>query len=118
MDSLMQQPASDRPRYTVKQTKTIMADPLIRARLFTLAPQEVIPWHRHSEVTDHYFVLEGNLTVEMRPTNLCQELNIGEHFQIMPGTDHKLANHGGSDCQFLLLQGAGPYDWIDSPVAE
>jgi quercetin dioxygenase-like cupin family protein len=114
MDLRMRQPASDRPSYTVKQTKTIMADPLIRARLFTLAPREIIPWHRHSEVTDHYFVLEGILTVETRPTNRCQELTIGDHFQITPGTDHTLANRGASDCQFLLLQGAGRYDWIDS----
>jgi tripartite-type tricarboxylate transporter receptor subunit TctC len=28
--------------------------------------------------------------------------------------DHTLANRGASDCQFLLLQGAGRYDWIDS----
>jgi quercetin dioxygenase-like cupin family protein len=109
----MQQHGSDRPRYTVKQTKTIMADPLIRARLFTLAPQEVIPWHHHSEVTDHYFVLEGTLTVEARPANLCQKLTIGDHFQIRPSTDHTLANQDATDCRFLLLQGAGKYDWID-----
>jgi quercetin dioxygenase-like cupin family protein len=113
MDSLMQQPASDRPRYTVKETKTIMADPLIRARLFTLAPREIIPWHRHSEVTDHYFVLAGILTVQTRFANACRELTIGDHFQITPGKDHTLRNLGATDCRFLLLQGAGRYDWID-----
>jgi mannose-6-phosphate isomerase-like protein (cupin superfamily) len=31
-----------------------------------LAPGEVIPWHSHSETTDHYFVLSGKLTIERR----------------------------------------------------
>jgi quercetin dioxygenase-like cupin family protein len=111
----MQQPASDGPRYAVKQVETIMADPVIRARVFTLAPQEVIPWHRHSEVTDHYFVLRGNLTVETRRVEASKELRTGDRFQITPGIDHQLANNGPSDCEFLLLQGTGVYDWISCP---
>ncbi len=32
----------------------------------TLAPDQTIPWHYHSEITDHYFVLTGALTIETR----------------------------------------------------
>lgn len=56
----MQQTPSEHPHRTVKRVKTIMANPVMRARVFTLAPRDVIPWHRHSEVTDHYFVLRGH----------------------------------------------------------
>jgi quercetin dioxygenase-like cupin family protein len=115
MEFVMQQPAPERPYRTVKQVETIMADPLIRARVFTLAPREVIPWHRHSEVTDHYFVLRGHLTVETRGQEPRNELRIGERFKITPGTEHQLANDGPVDCEFLLLQGTGAYDWISCP---
>jgi quercetin dioxygenase-like cupin family protein len=111
----MPQPAPQRPYRAVKQVETIMADPVIRARLFTLAPREVIPWHRHTEVTDHYFVLRGHLTIETRLKQPRTELKIGDRFQITPGTDHQLTNNGPSDCEFLLLQGTGAYDWIGCP---
>jgi quercetin dioxygenase-like cupin family protein len=108
----MRQSISDRPRYAVKQVETIMSDSAIRARYFTLAPEDVIPWHRHSEITDHYFVLRGNLTVETRQAEARKELRVGDRFQITPSTDHQLSNKGPSDCEFLLLQGTGVYDWI------
>ena len=111
----MQHTGSERPHRTVKWVETIMADPVIRARVFTLAPRDVIPWHRHSEVTDHYFVLRGNLTVETRLEEPRNELRTGDRFRITPGTDHQLTNNGPSDCEFLLLQGIGSYDWIGCP---
>jgi quercetin dioxygenase-like cupin family protein len=115
MALIMQQPASDRPRYVAKQVETIMANPAIRARLFTLAPQEVVPLHRHSEITDHYFVLRGKLTIETRLAETHKDLRTGDRFQIAPGIDHQLANNGQCDCEFLLLQGIGMYDWISCP---
>ena len=93
-----------------------MADPVIRARLFTLAPRDVIPWHRHTEVTDHYFVLRGNLTIETRLKRPHVKLDIGVRSQISPGTDHQLMNNGPCDCEFLLLQGTATYDWIATPT--
>jgi quercetin dioxygenase-like cupin family protein len=38
----------------------------IQVRVFTLAQGDVIPWHYHRESTDHYFVLQGALTIETR----------------------------------------------------
>jgi quercetin dioxygenase-like cupin family protein len=55
-----------RTNYTVKNVETVAAGKDVRARLFTLAPGEVIPWHSHSEIADHFFVLDGELTVETR----------------------------------------------------
>jgi hypothetical protein len=51
------------PNYTVKDVETIAAGKDVRARLHTLAPGEVIPWHSHSEIADHFFILGGELTV-------------------------------------------------------
>ena len=44
------------PSYTVKNIKAIAEGSDMRARLYTLAPGDVIPWHYHTAVTDWYFV--------------------------------------------------------------
>jgi quercetin dioxygenase-like cupin family protein len=98
--------------YSVKAAELIVAGG--QARLFTLAPGESIPWHHHSEITDHYFVLRGVLTVSTRGPDGERELDGGGRFQITPRTAHCLRNRGATDCQFLLLQGGGAYDWINA----
>ena len=49
--------------YSVKSVETVVAGADVQARMFTLAPGEVIPWHYHGKSTDHYFVLEGVLSI-------------------------------------------------------
>jgi quercetin dioxygenase-like cupin family protein len=39
-------------------------------------------------------------------------LKVGDRLQIKPGTAHLLSNGGAEDCEFLLIQGVGKYDWI------
>ena len=98
--------------YTIKGSELILADKNIQARVITLAPKESIPWHYHSETTDHYFVLSGTLDINERSRNCQLSLNAGERHRLGPGIAHFLANNGATDCQFLLLQGSGKYDWI------
>ena len=47
-----------RTNYTVKNVETVAAGKDVQARLFTPAPGEVIPRHSHSEIADHFFVLD------------------------------------------------------------
>jgi quercetin dioxygenase-like cupin family protein len=54
------------PSYTVKNIEAIAEGSDMRARLYTLAPGDVIPWHCHTAVTDWYFCLVGTLRVETR----------------------------------------------------
>jgi hypothetical protein len=39
--------------YSVKNIEVVAKGVDVQARIFTLAPGEAIPWHRHSESTDH-----------------------------------------------------------------
>ena len=103
------------PGYQVKNVEPVAVGTDIQVRVFTLADGDVIPWHYHSESTDHYFVLRGNLTVQTRLAEPRNELRTGDRFRIAPGTDHQLTNNGPSDCEFLLLQEIGSYDWISCP---
>jgi quercetin dioxygenase-like cupin family protein len=55
--------AAKQSNYQVKRVEPVMVGRDMQARLFTLAPRDVIPWHQHSECADYYFVLEGALTI-------------------------------------------------------
>ena len=99
------------PSYTVKNIEAIAEGSDMRARLYTLAPGDVIPWHYHTAVTDWYFCLVGILRVETRVPRDDERLAAGAQYQIPSKTAHRISNGGGEDCQFLLLQGVGAYDF-------
>jgi len=104
--------ASSKPNYAVENSELIVAGTNVQARLILLAPGQIIPWHYHSEITDHYFVLRGALKIETMNPKFTRTLVVGERHQLTPGTAHSLSNRISVDCQFLLLQGVGRYDWI------
>jgi mannose-6-phosphate isomerase-like protein (cupin superfamily) len=112
-------PASDQAKapYQVKRVEQVLKSNDVQARVFTLAPGELIPWHYHRLSTDHYFVLEGVLSISRREPDasvgrFVGRFPVGSSYRIAPGTPHLIANGGDSDCRFLLLQGVGAYDWI------
>jgi len=98
--------------YAVKLIEPVAIGSDVQARLFTLAPDETIPWHFHSAVTDWYFVLEGALSIETRAPADRRELAIGESYHIVPKTAHLITNRSDSDTRFLLVQGVGAYDFL------
>jgi quercetin dioxygenase-like cupin family protein len=104
--------APKKPNYTVKDVEVVVAGRDVQARVLTLAAGDSIPWHYHSETTDHYFVLRGSLTIATRNPDEERELGVGGRHRVMPGTAHLLSNRGVTEAQFLLLQGVGKYDWI------
>ncbi|WNV11779.1 cupin domain-containing protein [Tardiphaga sp. 709] len=81
-------------------------------RVFTLEPGNRIPWHYHSESLDHYFVLEGNVSIETRGAEPDVSLNVGDRYKIEPGIAHTVANTSTATSRFLLVQGVGQYDWL------
>ena len=98
--------------YQVKNIEPVMIGSDVRARLFTLAPDDVIPWHCHREAADHYFVLQGELFVSIQLPEETQTVGVGRNYRIAPGRPHLIANRSAVDSQFLLLQGIGTFDWV------
>jgi|SRR5262245_43537885 mannose-6-phosphate isomerase-like protein (cupin superfamily) len=98
--------------YSVKHVETIADGADVRVRLFTLAPGEIIPWHYHSQCSDHYFVLEGTLTVRTRHPERQSIIKIGASHRLAPQTIHQISNQSEEDCRFLLVQGVGALDWV------
>ena len=86
------------------------ADVLVRE--YTLDPGEAIPWHRHSEVSDYYYGLEGTVLIETRDPAARHELRAGQFASVTPPTIHHVSNPGAESCRFLLIQGVGRYDFV------
>lgn len=103
--------ASAKANYEVKSVEMVMAGADVRARLYTLAPSDVIPWHFHTAVRDWYFCLGGKLAIETRSPREIRTLESGGIHTIEPKTAHRISNGGGTECRFLLLQGVGAYDF-------
>lgn len=86
------------------------ADVLVRA--YTLDPGETIPWHRHSDVSDNYYGLEGQVVIETRAPAARHEVGAGQSATVTPSVVHQVSNASGAPCRFLLVQGVGKYDFI------
>lgn len=108
----MAEAPTTRPSYAVKNIEAIAEGSDVRARLYTLAPGDVIPWHFHSQVTDWYFCLDGTLRIETRAPQADERIAVGGRYFIPPKTAHRISNGTDrGDCRFLLLQGVGTYDF-------
>ncbi|HWI14680.1 MAG TPA: cupin domain-containing protein [Burkholderiales bacterium] len=101
--------------YSVQNIKVVVASGDVQVREFTVAPDEAIPWHYHTRVTDWCYCLEGVVRAETRQTEgaavSVQELAVGQSCRIDAGVIHRLTNGGTAACRYLLVQGGGRYDF-------
>jgi len=99
-------------RYQVKKVSVIAKGSDVLVREYVLGPGEFIPWHHHTQVTDHYYSLEGEVLIETRAPDARRELNPGESATVIPPTAHHVSNSSDKPCRFLLIQGVGKYDFV------
>ncbi len=102
--------------YRVQKVTTVVAGTDVRVREFVVAPGENIPWHRHSEITDWCYCLEGVVAAETRGRDGRAEASMlkllpGQSCCIEPGIVHRLTNGSDRVCRYLLVQGGGKYDF-------
>ncbi|MGP1678875.1 MAG: cupin domain-containing protein [Burkholderiales bacterium] len=100
------------PLYQVKKISVVAKGADVLVREYVLGPGESIPWHHHTQVTDHYYSLEGMVLIETRAPAARRELNPGESASVTPPTAHHVSNSSGKPCRFLLIQGVGQYDFV------
>lgn len=98
--------------YKVRTIHVVARGSDVLVREYTLDPGEVIPWHRHSDVHDYYYALEGKVVIETRDPPARYELAVGESTKVSPRTIHRVSNSGTQACRFLLVQGIGKYDFV------
>ena len=98
--------------YQAKKISVIAKGTDVLVREYVLGPGEFVPWHHHTQVSDHYYGLEGVVLVETRAPDARRELNPGESASVTPPTAHHVSNSSGKPCRFLLIQGVGQYDFV------
>ena len=98
--------------YKVRSIHVVAKSAELLVREYTLDPGEIIPWHRHSAVSDYYYGLEGRVVVETRAPAARHELGAGQSASVTPLTVHQVSNPAAAPCRFLLIQGVGKYDFI------
>jgi quercetin dioxygenase-like cupin family protein len=104
--------ASEARPYTVANIEEILRTDLFHVRRFTLAPGDAIPWHHHPSTHDHYYILEGALTVELSDPTETVTLAAGQTYRIESPRPHHNSNLGTQTCVFLLIQGPGPSTFV------
>lgn len=98
--------------YQVKKISVIAKGADVLVREYVLGPGESIPRHHHTQVSDHYYVLEGKLLIETSAVPARRELMPGESATVTPPTAHHVSNPFADPCRFLLVQGVGKYDFV------
>ena len=99
--------------YQVKKISVIAKGTDVLVREYVLGSGEFIPWHHHTQVSDHYYSLEGVVLIETRAPDARRELNPGESATVIPPTAHHVSNPSDIPCRFLLIQGVGKYDFVN-----
>ncbi|MFA7665900.1 MAG: cupin domain-containing protein [Burkholderiaceae bacterium] len=100
------------PNYSVEAIIEIAKSTDLWVREFTVAGGEEVPWHRHTEVQDHCYGLEGIVRVQVADTerNWEVELQPGQSCVLPAGTRHRLTCARGAQARYLLVQ-VGKYDF-------
>jgi quercetin dioxygenase-like cupin family protein len=103
---------ADPAPYKVRSIRVVLRGADVLVREYTLDPGEAVPWHRHTQVSDYYYCLEGAVVIETRSPAARHEVGVGQTATVTPPTVHHVSNPGAKPCRFLLVQGLGKHDFI------
>lgn len=101
-----------RGNYEIADRELIAEGADLRVQVLTLAAGQCVPWHYHSEITDSFVCLEGQLVVETRAPAATHLLQPGQRCAVGPNTAHTAHGKDNGPCKFLIVQGVGVYDYM------
>jgi len=111
----MNQPKSLRDAshlYEVERRAEHAARPGFRIMELQLSPTQKVPWHTHSNISDTFYILEGQMRLFLQDPKEEVNLKPGEVHAVRPGRPHLVTNGGTKSLTFLVLQGVGEYDFV------
>ena len=99
--------------YSVQAITEIARSSDLWVREFTVAREEEVPWHRHTEVQDRCYGLEGEVRVQAEGPSGSRDfiLQPGQCCVLPAGTRHRLSCAEGARARYLLVQ-VGKYDFV------
>jgi len=98
--------------YEVERRVSHAERPDFRISELQISTTQKVPWHCHTNVTDTFYVLAGNVRLFLRDPDEEVRLSPGDTFSVRPMRPHLVANGGEMSTSFLVLQGIGEYDYI------
>lgn len=101
-----------KPVYTVTKKQVIADSSDVRVTLMTFDPGQEIPWHTHSNITDTSFCLKGEVEISLRTPDETLRLTPGDWKEVTIERPHRVRCVGPGQCQVLLVQGVGAYDFM------
>jgi Acyl-CoA dehydrogenases len=111
------QPVKDASHlYEVERRAEHAARPGFRISELQLSPTQKVPWHTHTNVSDTFYVLEGQMRLFLQDPKEEVNLKPGEVYVVRPTRPHLVTNGGTKSLTFLVLQGVGEYGFC-SPGA-
>ena len=108
----------NRGNYEIAGQEVVAEGADLSVTALTLNAGQFVPWHYHSEITDHFVCLEGEIVVETRAPRATHLLGPGERCSVPPKTAHYVHGKDMGAGKFLLVQGVGVYDFVPVGGAE
>lgn len=98
-------------QFHVRNIDIVEETPTLRVLDMTLEPGEKVPWHWHSEISDRFYCLTGNVDVESRAPHHLYHLTGGKDCVVAAKVAHEVRNVGRETARLVLVQGVGAYDY-------
>src|SRR5215472_16038168 len=98
--------------YEVERRVEHAARPGFRIMELQLSPTQKVPWHSHTNISDTFYVLDGQLRLFLQDPKEEVNLKPGEVYAVRPARPHLVTNAGTKSLTFLVLQGVGEYDYV------
>jgi mannose-6-phosphate isomerase-like protein (cupin superfamily) len=98
--------------YEVERRARHAERPGFRITELQLSPTQKVPWHTHTNVSDTFYVLEGEMRLFLQDPKEEVKLKPGEVYAVRPQRPHLVTNGGKTSLTFLVLQGVGEYDYV------
>ena len=79
--------------YDIEGREVIAAVKGLRTQILTIGPDQCVPWHHHSEVTDTFFCIDGPMQIETRNPDDQRVLLPGETTAV--GAGQQVSHYSG-----------------------
>jgi mannose-6-phosphate isomerase-like protein (cupin superfamily) len=107
------QPVKDASHlYEVERRDRHAERPGFRVSELQLSPTQTVPWHYHTNISDTFYVLEGEMRLFLQEPKEEVRLGVGQSYVAVAGRPHLVTNAGKTSLTFLILQGVGEYDYV------
>lgn len=98
--------------YEVERRAYHLQRPGFRIAELQLSPTQKVPWHFHTNISDTFYVVEGEMRLFLQNPKQEVRLKPGESFVAAAGRPHLVTNGGDTSLTFLIMQGVGEYDYV------